>query len=135
LASNIGGRLPAYATASGKALLATLPEGTLDTLFAGRSLPSLTAHTISSLDELRADLRLVCERGYAHDNQEVSEGLECFAGPIFDRTGRGVAAISISFLSARAKPEHSEHILASVKKAAQEISERMGWQVPAADRK
>ena len=95
----------------------------------------MTAHTISSLNELKADLRLVCERGYAHDNQEVSEGLECFAGPIFDRTGRGVAAISVSFLSARAKPEHSEHILASVKKAAQEISERMGWQATAADRK
>jgi DNA-binding IclR family transcriptional regulator len=135
LASNIGGRLPAYATASGKALLATLPEGSLDALFSGRPLPSLTARTISSLNELKADLRLVRERGYAHDNQEVSEGLECFAGAIFDRTGRGVAAISVSFLSARAKPEHSEHILASVKKAAQEISERMGWQATAADRK
>lgn len=135
LASNIGGRLPAYATASGKALLATLPEGSVDALFSGRPFPSLTAHTISSLNELKTELRLVCERGYAHDNQEVSEGLECFAAPIFDRTGRGVAAVSVSFLSARARPEHDQYIMTLVKEAAQEISERMGWQAPATDRK
>ncbi len=131
LASNIGGRLPAYATAAGKALLAALPVESLNALFSGRSLPTLTPHTISSLKELKEELRRVAERGYAHDNQEVSEGLECYAAPLFDRTGRVIAAISVSFLSARAKPEHSQVILASVKKSAQEISERMGWRGPA----
>jgi DNA-binding IclR family transcriptional regulator len=129
LAAQIGGHLPAYATASGKTMLAALPEESLDALFSGRQLPTLTSRTISSLSELRAELQYVRERGWSHDNQEVSEGLECFAAPVYDRTGRVVAAVSVSFLSARAKPEHSQRILAAVQRASKEISERMGWQV------
>lgn len=132
LATNIGGRLPAYATASGKALLSALPNVSLEALFTGRSLPKLTERTISSLRQLEAELSVVRERGYAHDDQETSEGLECMAAPIFDRTGQVIAAISVSFLSARATQERCENILASVQKAAHEISDRMGWNASAA---
>jgi IclR family KDG regulon transcriptional repressor len=135
LASNIGGRLPAYATASGKVLLAALPDESLDALYARRPLPTLTARTISSLNQLKPELSLVRERGYAHDNQETSEGLECLAAPIYDRTGQVVAAISISFLSVRASPEHLQSILGLVQRAAQAISEQMGGRVPAAKNK
>lgn len=132
LASNIGGRLPAYATASGRVLLAALPDRSIDVLFAGRPFPTLTARTISSLNQLKPELQLVRERGYAHDDQETSEGLECFAAPIYDGTGQVVAGISISFLSARATPEHVQHIIGLVRRGAQSISEQMGGQVPAA---
>ena len=131
LASNIGGRLPAYATASGKVLLAALPDESLDALYARRPLPTLTARTLSSLNQLKPELQLVRERGYAHDDQETSEGLECFAAPIYDRTGQVAAGISISFLSARATPEHVQHIIALVRRGAQSISEQMGGRVPA----
>jgi DNA-binding IclR family transcriptional regulator len=127
LASNIGGRLPAYATASGKALLSALPSESVDALFAGRSMPTLTGHTVNSLSQLKEILRSVRENGYAHDDQETAEGLECFSAPIFDRTGQVVAAISVSFLSARASPEHSQRILQLLKTAAYEISTHMGW--------
>ena len=135
LVSHIGRRLPAHATGLGKALLAALSDESLDALYARRPLPTLTAHTISSVNQLRAELSLVRERGYAHDNQESAEGLQCLAAPIFDRTGQAVAAISVSFLSARASPEHFQCILESVQRAAQEISERMGGRVPAAKNK
>ncbi len=127
LASNIGGRLPAYATASGKTLLAALPPESLDRLFAGRSLPTLTARTINSFSQLKEELRRVREFGYAHDNQETSNGLECLAAPIFDRNGQVVAAISASFLSARSNPDHFQRVLQLVKSAAFEISTHMGW--------
>jgi IclR family KDG regulon transcriptional repressor len=127
LASNIGGRLPAYATASGKTLLAALPTESLDQLFAGRSLPTLTARTINSLSQLKQELRRIREVGYAHDNQETSDGLECVAAPIFDRNGQVVASISASFLSARSNPEHFQRVLQLVKTAAYEISTHMGW--------
>ena len=132
LVSNIGRRLPAHATGLGKALLAALPEASLDSLYARRQLSALTAHTISSVNQLRVELNLVRERGYAHDNQESAEGLQCLAAPIFDHTGQAVAAISVSFLTARASPEHFLCILGSVQNAAREISERMGGSVPAA---
>jgi len=135
LASNIGGRLPAYATASGRVLLAALPETSIEALFARRPFPTLTARTISSLNQLKPELGLVRERGYAHDDQETSEGLECLACPIYDRTGQVVAGISVSFLSVRATPEHLQHILELVQRGAQAISEQMGGRVPAAQNK
>jgi IclR family transcriptional regulator, KDG regulon repressor len=135
LASNIGGRLPAYATASGRVLLAALPDNSIDVLFARRPFPTLTARTIGSLNQLKPELSLVRERGYAHDNQETSEGLECVAAPIFDRTGQVVAGISVSFLSVRASPEHFQRILGLVQRGAQAISEQMGGRVPAAKNK
>jgi len=131
LVSNVGRRLPAHATGLGKALLATLPNGDIDALYAGRQLPILTAHTIKTLDQLKEELDRVRELGYAHDNQESSEGLQCLAAPIYDYTGHAVAAISVSFLTVRASPEHFQCILDSVKRAARDISERMGGSVPA----
>jgi DNA-binding IclR family transcriptional regulator len=135
LISYVGKRLPAHATGLGKVLLAALPDGSFDSLFSKRPLAALTARTISSVNQLKAELRLVRERGYAHDNQESAEGLECLAAPIFDHTGQVIAAISVSLLSARASPEHFQCILRSVQRAVREISDRMGWRVPAAKRK
>jgi IclR family transcriptional regulator, KDG regulon repressor len=130
LYSQIGRRLPAHATGLGKSLLAALPDESLDALYTRRYLSSSTPNTITSVDQLRAELNLVRERGYAHDNQEFAVGLECLAAPIYDNTGQAVAAISVSFLSARASPDHFQCILGSVKRAAQEISERMGGRIP-----
>ncbi len=132
LVSRIGRRLPAHATGLGKVLLAALPADSIDTLYANRSLPTLTARTISSASQLKAELKLVRERGYAHDNQESSEGLQCLAAPIYDHTGQAIAAVSVSFLSARATPEHYQCILSSVQSAAQEISVGMGWHISSA---
>ncbi len=131
LVSQIGKRLPAYATALGKALLATLPGAYVDALFAGRSFATLTPGTINSLGQLKNELDCVRERGYAHDNQESAVGLECLAAPILNHTGQAVAALSISFLSARASPEHFQHILQLVQAAARDMSSRMGWRPPA----
>ena len=58
LLSNVGRRLPAHATGLGKALLASLPEDYLDVLYARRQLSVLTPNTISSLNQLKADLDL-----------------------------------------------------------------------------
>jgi DNA-binding IclR family transcriptional regulator len=130
LVSRIGRRLPAHATGLGKALLAALPEDSFNSLFANRQLAILTAHTINSVSLLRDELNLVREQGYAHDNQESAEGLQCLAAPIYDHSGHAVAAISVSFITARASPEHFQCILESIKNAAQEISMGMGGRIP-----
>jgi IclR family KDG regulon transcriptional repressor len=129
--ASMGRRMPAHATGIGKALLATLPDGYIDTLYSGRQLTVLTPNTIRTLNQLKAELNRIRELGYANDNQEYAEGLQCLAAPIYDRTGQAVASISASFLSARANPEHFQVIADSVKRAAKDISERMGGRIPA----
>ncbi|MBX6748684.1 MAG: IclR family transcriptional regulator [Micromonosporaceae bacterium] len=78
LFSAIGRRLPAHATALGKALLAQLDEERLADLLP-TPLPRLTSHTLTDLEALRADLAAIRAAGYAVDREENSEGIICVA--------------------------------------------------------
>ena len=79
LTSQIGRRLPATVTATGKAALASLAEGDLEARLAGLvDLPTLTPNSIATVDALRADLAVVRERGYSMDDEETVEGVVCF---------------------------------------------------------
>ncbi|MFI2334122.1 IclR family transcriptional regulator [Nocardia rhamnosiphila] len=92
--SRIGGRLPAHATAVGKALLAYHPVA------AGRALsaplPSLTPRTVTDAAQLESELSTIRRRGVSFDDQEGQLGLACLAVPVFDGPGRAIAALSIS---------------------------------------
>jgi IclR family transcriptional regulator, KDG regulon repressor len=126
LVSHIGRRLPAHATAIGKAMLSILPDEIIDEFYDSQNLPGLTANTIRSVDQLKTELDRIRKQGYALDNEETSEGLQCLGAPIIDKTGKAIAGISVPFLSARATPEHYNCILTALKRSAKEISERMG---------
>ncbi len=78
LTSQIGRRLPATVTATGKAALSSLPDDDLDDRLAGASpLPTLTPNSIGTIEALRADLVAVRERGYSMDDEETVEGVVC----------------------------------------------------------
>lgn len=99
--SAVGRRLPAHATAMGKAMLATRPWGEVDALLP-RPLPSLTPSTITSRDSLRHELATVAERGYAIDDEESGELLRAVAVPV-RLYGESANAISISAPTMRLK--------------------------------
>jgi DNA-binding IclR family transcriptional regulator len=107
LTSQIGRRLPATVTATGKAALASLDEDELDRRLAGvAELPVLTANSLATLDALRADLATVRGRGYAMDDEETVEGVVCFGVMIPGRRpGDGPYAASITLLKVRATDE------------------------------
>ncbi len=95
LVSAVGQRLPAHATALGKAILATLTdEEVLDRC--AEPLVRLTANTHATPDSLLADLRKIRTRGYAIDAEESSPGLLCFAVALWFDESRTPVAISIS---------------------------------------
>lgn len=77
LFSAVGRRLPAHATALGKALLARRTPAQADQLV-GPTPRRLTANTIVNRTALRADLAATRQRGYAVDHEENSEGVVCF---------------------------------------------------------
>jgi DNA-binding IclR family transcriptional regulator len=78
LFSAIGRRLPAHATALGKALFADRTDAEVDSLLTWPLL-RLTRHTITEPDALHAELAATRARGYAVDHEENSEGIACFA--------------------------------------------------------
>jgi DNA-binding IclR family transcriptional regulator len=88
-----GGRQPAYCTALGKAMLAFDPDTTAEIV--ERELPRRTAHTLTSPDDLVADLERTVRAGLAFDHQEAYEGLACVAAPLRN-AGRAIAAVSVT---------------------------------------
>lgn len=80
LRSEIGRHVPANCTASGKALLAALPEDNLENRLVGlRKLSVLTPNSISTVAKLRRELKTIREQGYAVDDEEVLPGIACVA--------------------------------------------------------
>jgi DNA-binding IclR family transcriptional regulator len=125
LSSQIGRRLPATVTATGKAALASLDEAELDRLLAGiDALPVLTARSITSVDALRSELEIVRRRGYAMDDEETAEGVVCFGVRIPGRRpGEGPYAASITVLKARATEERVPLLIGDLHLLAEKLSD------------
>lgn len=93
--TRVGGRLPAHSTALGKALLASLDPGVVETSLHER-LPRLTPRTIGDRLELHRELaRIRSRQGVAVDNEETVTGIGCIAVPV-RRRGVAVAALSLA---------------------------------------
>ncbi|WP_211300054.1 IclR family transcriptional regulator [Haloactinopolyspora alba] len=107
--SAIGRRLPAHATALGKALLAARDDGEVADLLPAR-LPTLTLNTIGDRDDLLAELDRIRAVGYAIDREENSEGIRCFAVSL--RTSRPpVDAVSVSAPTLRLDTRTEQRII------------------------
>jgi DNA-binding IclR family transcriptional regulator len=105
LSSTIGHRNGAHCTAVGKAMLAWLSEPEVDAILQQHGMQGCTAKTLTTPAELKADLKLIRERGYAIDDEEHEEGVRCVAAAVKDYSGRPVAAMSVSAPSFRLPQE------------------------------
>ena len=85
-----------HSTAPGKAILAFRPRCEVDGMISEHGLPAFTSNTITTKEELHAELDAVRERGYAVSREERWTGLRSVAAPVTDDNGRSIAAISIS---------------------------------------
>lgn len=95
LAAAIGQRLPAYATASGKAILAYLPEKTVQGIL-NQGMPQLTPYTLISPNSFFEDMHSIRERGFAISEQEFEDDINAIAAPIFDPEGHPIASIAVA---------------------------------------
>lgn len=101
----VGSRAPVHATASGKALLAALPEKSVERMLP-RSLTGLTESTITSRAKLLEELELVRDTGTAHDIEEHSLGVCSVATAVTDMNGE-TAALAVVVPTARFSTRHS----------------------------
>ena len=125
LTTNIkmGTRLPAHCTALGKVLLAFISDGEFNSLYkADEPLSSLTSNSITSLKELKKQLKKIREQGYAIDKEEYKIGVNCFAVPVINKEGTTIAAISITVPASRFKLEKIEEIKNELIAISEEIS-------------
>ena len=118
-ASRVGRRLPAHATALGKALLA-------DRFGADRyrhvpdELRAITTHTTTDRDVLDEQLETARVRGYATDDEENTAGVRCFAVALaYTRPAQD--AISASIPIARLTPERERAVVEALRTVGDKI--------------
>lgn len=122
VATKIGGKYPAYASAMGKLLLAHLPKEKLEAVISEIDLSPLTSSTITDKSRLARELKKIRKQGYSQDNEEAFPGIRCIAAPVRDQQERVVAAISATVPIQRLKNERIPELAEEIMEAAAKIS-------------
>ncbi|HEX8480239.1 MAG TPA: IclR family transcriptional regulator C-terminal domain-containing protein [Telluria sp.] len=91
-----GTRLPAYCTANGRVLLASLAQPAFERYMERVAPAHLTEHTVADKVHLAREIDRVRAQGYALVNQELEMGLCTIAVPLRNFRGDAVAALNIS---------------------------------------
>lgn len=130
--TEVGQRVPLYCTGAGKAILLGMAPAQLDAYLANRQLARITAHTLTSAEQLRAEIERSRERGFAIDDEEREEGVRCAAAPVFDHIGNCVAAISVSGPTTRLSRQQVIEIGFHVRRIAAAASAQLGYRAPQA---
>ncbi len=95
LPSRVGGRVPAYATGVGKALLADLPPERLEAHLPERLVP-VGPRTVTDRELLVRELAGIRERRISYEREESAPDVGCAAVAIRGEDGEPIAAISVS---------------------------------------
>jgi DNA-binding IclR family transcriptional regulator len=130
----VGYREHAFMHALGKAILANVP--TQEVQHYGRLHPPQprTPHSLETLADIMADLRITRNRGYSRDEEEWEQGVCCIGAPIFQYDGSIWGAVAISMPNNR----YDASDLATVQyiqHQAEAISAYLGYPTSAGERR
>jgi IclR family transcriptional regulator, negative regulator of allantoin and glyoxylate utilization operons len=123
----LGGRVHMHCTAIGKAVLAALPEAKLLEFLNTAQLSSNTKQTITSRAELMKELATTRQRGYSIDNEENIDDIACIGAPIYSRTHKVIAGMSITMQASRADADKLNYYGMVIHNTALKVSRRMGF--------
>jgi DNA-binding IclR family transcriptional regulator len=127
LVTDVGVRLPAQLTASGRTMLARLPAAQVRALFPDPAAFVLrTGLGPRSPSALRALLVEVRRRGHADEDGEVTLGFASLASPVLDHSGHPVAAVAVTFPAAAVPPAARDRVAHQVARTAATITRRIG---------
>lgn len=124
--THVGKRNPLYCTSAGKVLLAYADETFVEAVIKN-GLKPLTKNTITDPEQLRKHLRQIKRDGYAYSFEELSEGVNSIATPIYDYTGKVVSALSVVGPKQRIDDRKLKAITNQTVNASKEISNRLGY--------
>jgi DNA-binding IclR family transcriptional regulator len=125
--TDVGVRLPAHATASGRAMLAALPQQQVRALYPDKdAFGSGVDEVPMSLSALRRVLVEVRRDGWASEDGEVTAGLASRAMPVLDGNGYPVAAVAVTFPQEERTPQLLAEITAEIGATVRTLSRRLG---------
>ena len=129
LVTEVGRRLPAHATAVGKALLAFSGTSAAE-WYRNHEMPGLTPRTTTSVVEMERQLSQARRRGWAEASQESSENLTCLGAPVRGPEGRVLAAMSICVPEASLKLSDRRALARELLLGCGELSRQAGGDEP-----
>jgi DNA-binding IclR family transcriptional regulator len=95
----VGIRLPLYASAAGKVMLAFFSEEEIERYLDSTELVKFTPKTIVDRKQINSDLIEIRKSGMAHNREGFRKGITAIAAPVFDHHKEVVASITISALT------------------------------------
>lgn len=125
--THVGSKSPAFASASGRVILADAAPETVTTLFSGRPLVTPTGHRLRGMAELRAILEGVAAEGLAENWDETARGLYAASVPITNDAGAPIAALTTLVPMSRVTPERRETIVECLREHGRRLSELVDW--------
>src|SRR5690606_19891047 len=117
----VGTALPPHCSASGKLLLACLPQAEREALLAELSLPRFTERTITDRTLLARELDRIVAAGYSVDDEEYVVGVACVAVPVRIASGEVVAACAVHAATARLPLPRAIELVPRLQEAAERI--------------
>lgn len=131
LVTDVGVRLPAHLTASGRAMLAHLSAAQVRALFPdARAFSDRTGAGPQTLSELRTLLRAEREHGFAREDGFITPGYSSVAAAVFDHLGHPTAAMSMTFRQDTVDSPGCEYLVEIVQDSAQKLTDRIGGHHP-----
>jgi DNA-binding IclR family transcriptional regulator len=127
LVTEVGVRLPAHLTASGRAILAGLDASQVRATFANnKTFVDRTGLGPKNVRELAALLRDEAKAGFSAENGFITDGFSSIAVAARNHLGIPVAAIALTFRSQDADSRLRNELVGALKSAGTELSKRLG---------
>lgn len=127
LVTRVGSRSPAFASASGRVILAGRPPTHIEAGFGGRSLVTPTGRRLNGVAELRAILDDVRQNGYSENHDDTAIGLYAMAVPVRKETGVILAALTVCILTSRMSDDRRVRVVADMLDAGEHLSQLVAW--------
>jgi DNA-binding IclR family transcriptional regulator len=127
LVTHVGSKTPAFASASGRVVLASHPPAAVAALFGGRLLVTPTGRRLNGVAELQTILDEVRERGYAENHGETADGLYAASVPVVNGDGVTIAALTTCIPVSRITPELQVEIVDDLREHGRKLSELIAW--------
>jgi DNA-binding IclR family transcriptional regulator len=127
LVTHVGSKTPAFASASGRVVLASHPPAAVAATFGGKLLVTPTGRRLNGVAELQSILTEVRKRGYAENHNETGEGLYAASAPIVNGEHVTIAALTTCIPVCRVTPERQALVVSDLRALAAELSELVRW--------
>ncbi|WP_371367842.1 Transcriptional regulator KdgR [Sporomusa rhizae] len=127
----VGTRVPIYCSGLGLAIISNYTPAEINNLLTsivnkGR-MTQCTENTVTDPEILKKRLQVFKEQGYSFEDEEIVIGLRCVAAPVFNFTGKVVAAVSIASPKVRLTDKALPEFVTLLKEVTKDISSRLGY--------